>query len=76
MKPSGVRLSVCLSVRPIILPPHAAAADLLLSAEPAVNRPRRPPDAQRQQPGSTAHSSKLRSAANASSVTLTADVGS
>ena len=35
MKLPGVRPSVRLSVRPIVRPPHAAAASLLLSAPPA-----------------------------------------
>jgi len=35
MKLPGVRPFVCLSVRPIVRPPHAAAAGLLLSAPPA-----------------------------------------
>jgi len=82
MKLSGVRPSVrpsvCLSVRFITHPPHAAAVGLLLSAAPAadINRRQRPPHAQQLQRRSTAHSSKLRSVANASNVTLTADVGS
>ena len=71
MKLSGVRLSVCLSVRPSRHSPAACAtAGLLLSALPAEDI-----DRQRQR-RSTAHSRKLRSAANASSVTLTADVRS
>ena len=41
-------MSVYLSVRPIIRPPHAAVAGLLLSAVPArdIDRQPRPPDAQ------------------------------
>ena len=52
--------SVCLSVRPTIRPPYAAAAGLLLSAVAAgnIDRQRRPPNAQQQQRRSTAHSSK------------------
>ena len=57
-----VSLSVCLSVRSIIRPPHAAAAGLLLWA-------RRPGDIDR-----LLHC--RRSAANAGSVTLSADVAS
>ena len=60
MKLSGVRLS--LSVRSIIRSPQAAAAGLLLWA-------RRPGDIDRLPHG-------RRSAANASSVMLSADVGS
>jgi len=56
------RPSVCLSVRSIIRPPHAAVAGLLLWA-------RRPGDIDRLLHG-------RRSAANTSSVTLSADVGS
>jgi len=56
-------LSVCPSVRANIRPPHATAAGLLLSAVSVGDV-----DRQRQAAG------KLRSAANASSVTLTDDV--
>ena len=56
------RPSVCLSVCPIIRPPYAAKAGLLLWA-------RQPGDVDRLLHG-------RRSAANASGVTLTADVGS
>jgi len=62
MKLSSVRLSVCPSVRPTIRPPHAAAVGLLLWA-------RRPADIGRLLHG-------RRSAANASSVTLSADADS
>ena len=62
MKLSGVRLSVCPSIRPIIRSPHAAAAGLLLWA-------RRPGDIDR-----LLHD--RRSAANASSVTSSADAAS
>jgi len=62
------RSSVCLSRR---------AAGLLLSAMRAgdIDRHWRPPGAQQQRRLGTALSSKLRSAANASSAALTADVG-
>ena len=62
LEPTSVCLSVCLSVRSIIRPPHAAAAGLLLWA-------RRPGDIDR-----LLHC--RRSAANAGSVTLSADVAS
>jgi len=61
MKRSSVCLSVRLSVRPIILPLHAAAAGLLLWT-------RRPGDIHR-----LLH--VLRSTASAGSVTLLTDVG-
>jgi len=71
---SGVRLPFCLSVFPTIRPPHASAAGLLLSVVPAGDmrgRQRRLPGTQQQQ-----HSAQREwhLAANASSVTLTADV--
>ena len=62
MKLSGVRPSVCPSIRPIIRSPHATAAGLLLWA-------RRPEDVER-----LLHD--RRSAANASSVTSSADAAS
>jgi len=68
MKRPGVRLSVC----PAIRPPHTASEGLLLSAVPRG-------DIGRQLGGRRAPSKSgaaaRRSAANASSVTLTADVG-
>ena len=71
VRPS-VRPPVCLSVRPIICPPHTAAAGLLLLA-------RREGDIDRLLHGwapssSPAHSGELRFVANASSVTFTAAV--
>ena len=59
---AGVRPSVCLSVRLIMRPPHAAAAGLLLWARQAGYI------------GRLLHG--RRSAANASSVSLSADAGS
>jgi len=69
------RPSVCLSVCPSY---HSVAAGLLLSAEPAgiIDRQRQRPGAEQRRHRSTTHNSKLRSAANAVSVALTADVGS
>ena len=71
VRPS-VRPPVCLSVRPIICPPHTAAAGLLLLA-------RREGDIDRLLHGwapssSPALSGELRLVANASSVTFTAAV--
>ena len=61
-------VSVCLFVCPIYRPLHAAAAGLLLYAGQAGDD-----DRQRRPPGAAA---ARRSAANAGSVTLSADVGS
>jgi len=73
VKLSGVRLSFCLSVRPIICLPHCAAAGLLLSAVQAgdIDRQRRPLGAQQQLCYSVAHSSRCEQGA-----TLSADVDS
>jgi len=61
MKRTSVRPSVCVSANPVILPPHTAAASLLLRA-------RRPGDIERLLHG-------RHSAANARRVTLSADIG-
>jgi len=61
-------VSVCLFVCPIYRPLHAATAGLLLYAGQAGDD-----DRQRRPPGAAA---ARRSAANAGSVTLSADVGS
>jgi len=74
MTRSCVRPSGRLSVRPIIRPQPQRAAGLLLSAVQAgyIDRQRRAPTSS----GAAARAAARRSAANASSVTFTVDVGS